>query len=189
MAVNPAGSNRNVGLSTALEARDNAQKNAPPAASTGMDRNASQQAILRAQIEVNLQAANNSQSLVYRAAVTAINESLSSVLGPEALETAAEADVDVSPEATSDRIIRGATGFFGRYQAQNENLGLQEQIDGFVALINEGVERGFTEARDVLRSLDVLSGKIASDVDATYELVQAGINGFRDRAGASAQVQ
>jgi hypothetical protein len=49
-----------------------------------------------------------------------------------------------------------------------------------MSVINGGIETGFKDARDILESLSVLDGKIASDIDSTYDLVQEGLKQFVD---------
>lgn len=44
--------------------------------------------------------------------------------------------------------------------------------------IKGGIEKGFKEARDILKGLKVLGGDIASNIDKTYELVQKGLDAF-----------
>ena len=47
-------------------------------------------------------------------------------------------------------------------------------------MIGGGIDQGFKEARDILNSLGVLEGEIADNIDKTYELVQTGLQDFRD---------
>ena len=55
-----------------------------------------------------------------------------------------------------------------------------EAAQSFVDLIGVGVDRGFAEARDILDSLKVLQGDIATNIDKTYDLVQEGLKNFLD---------
>jgi hypothetical protein len=41
------------------------------------------------------------------------------------------------------------------------------------------VDRGFTQAREILQGLEVLQGSIADNIDNTYQLVFAGYDQFR----------
>jgi len=44
--------------------------------------------------------------------------------------------------------------------------------------IGSGIEQDFQEARGILEPLKVLEGKVASDIDDTYKLVQDKLSAF-----------
>lgn len=76
---------------------------------------------------------------------------------------------DYTPEKVSERIL----GFVsGRILAGGDN----EQQNKLLTQAREGIEKGFAEARDILDSLDVLNGKVKSDADSTYKLIQQGLD-------------
>ncbi len=79
---------------------------------------------------------------------------------------------DVSPEATADRIVGFALGLKGIYSRQNSELSDKELMAGFETEIRRGISDGFGHARGVLGDLDLLSGQVQDNVDATWELVQ-----------------
>ena len=60
--------------------------------------------------------------------------------------------MDFSPEATANRIVSMAVGFFGSFQANHPEDAPGDQIDGFTELIKGAVEQGFSEARDILEA-------------------------------------
>lgn len=138
------------------------------------------QAILSAQEDVSLKSGDESMTLLYRAAIEAINEQLAPAMGENAIQTAYDNGVDTSPEATADRIVSFATQFFSVHQQQNSNMSLDEQLDSFMSIIGGAIDNGFKEARDILSGLKVLQGDIAEGVDKTYGLVQEGLQAFRD---------
>ncbi|QYK05955.1 DUF5610 domain-containing protein [Shewanella zhangzhouensis] len=138
-------------------------------------------AILSAQQEVSLSAADEPMVLLYRAAIEAINEQLAPTMGEQAIERLAEEGVDTSPEATAGRIVDFATQFFSVYQSQNSSQPLVQQLEGFMAVIGGAIDEGFKEARDILSGLKVLEGDIAAGVDKTYDLVQQGLKDFADK--------
>lgn len=49
-----------------------------------------------------------------------------------------------------------------------------------MSVISGGIEQGFKDARDILENLSVLEGKVAADIDRTYDLVQEGLKHFSD---------
>lgn len=138
-------------------------------------------ALLQAQERVSLQAGNESMSLVFRAAIDAINERLAPELGDQAIERAYDSGLDVSPEATAERIVSLTTALFPRFQSIHPGLENADQVNRFVELIRDGIEQGFKEARDILDGLDVLKGGIADNIDRTFDLAMQGLDDFRAR--------
>lgn len=119
--------------------------------------------------------------LLYRAAVSKINEQLESAYGPDALEGAVESGIDVSPEATAERIVSLSTGFLEAFKVQHKGEDEAEVLEKFMDTIGRGIEQGFAEAREILEGLQVLQGDIASNIDRTYELVQDGLAAFKQQ--------
>ncbi|MCH1929522.1 DUF5610 domain-containing protein [Shewanella sp. A25] len=138
------------------------------------------QAILSAQENVSLKSGDQSMTLLYRAAIDAIDKELAPTMGANATQTAYDNNVDTSPEATADRIVSFATQFFSIHQQQNSSMGFDEQLSSFMDIIGGAIDNGFKEARDILSGLKVLEGDIAAGVDKTYGLVQEGLQAFRD---------
>jgi len=137
-------------------------------------------AIVRSQMEVSLNAGDESLTLLYKTALNAINEVLDPTLKTKPVQIAYDEQLDVSPEATAERIVSLSTGFFNAFQQQNKNLTQEESLEKFMSVIGGGIDQGFKDARDILESLLVLEGKIASDIDVTYDLVQKGLKSFAD---------
>lgn len=137
-------------------------------------------AIVRSQMDVSLKMGNEPMALLYKTALSAINEALDPTQETKPIQTAYDNQVDVSPEATATRIVSLATGFFHAFQQQNTDLAPEESLDKFMSIISGGIENGFKDARDILDSLSVLDGKIATDIDSTYDLVQEGLKHFVD---------
>lgn len=137
-------------------------------------------AIVRSQMDVSLKMGDEPMALLYKAALSAINEALDPTKESKPIQSAYEKQVDVSPEATATRIVNFATGFYQAFQQQNPDIAPEESLDKFMSVINAGIETGFNDARDILESLSVLEGKIATDIDSTYDLVQEGLKQFVD---------
>ena len=138
-------------------------------------------AILQSNREVSLSVKNEPLALVYKTALEAINKELEPELGENAIQQGYEAGIDVSPEATADRIVSFSTGLFSLFQQQHSSLSEPEQVDRFLDVIGGGIDQGFSEARDILEGLGVLKGEIADNIDKTYDLVQEGLSAFRDK--------
>ncbi len=138
-------------------------------------------AILQASQQVSLQSGNEPLALLYTAAIDAINDKLAPSLGDNALQRGLDEGLDVSPQATAERIVSLTTALFGRYQASNPQLAFSDQVERFVGIIAEGIDQGFGEARDILGGLGVLEGDIATNIDTTYDWVQQGLQAFMDQ--------
>ncbi len=138
------------------------------------------EAILQASMEVSVSAGNDPLALLYKAAIEGINEVLQADFGDNAIQTAADSGIDVSPEATADRIVSMSTGFFSQYQEQHSELSTEEAVKSFAELIAGGIDQGFSEAKEILNGLKVLEGDIASNIDITYDLVHQGLQDFVD---------
>jgi len=136
-------------------------------------------AILESAVEVNVGAGNNPLSLVLKTALEGINDALKEATGEDnAIQSAYESGLDVSPEATADRIVSLSTAFFGQYKEQHPELDEQEALSKFTDIISGGIDKGFAEARDILEGLSVLEGDVATNIDKTYDLVQQGLKAF-----------
>lgn len=108
-----------------------------------------------------------------------INQYLAPEMGDNAIQNAYDAGIDISPEATADRIVSLSTGFFEAFKQQHEDEDESEVLQKFMDTIGKGIEQGFTEAREILDSLGALEGDIASNIDKTYDLVQQGLTNFK----------
>jgi hypothetical protein len=115
---------------------------------------------------------------VLKTAIEGINEVLKETLGDNPIQNAYESGLDVSPEATAERIVSLSTAFFGAYQEANPELNQEDALNQFVDVIRGGIDQGFAEAREILEGLNVLEGDIATNIDLTYDLVQQGLDNF-----------
>lgn len=138
------------------------------------------QSILQASLKVSISSGNDSLTLLYRSAVNELNQVLEADLGSNAIDEAYSSGLDVSPDATAERIVSLSTAFFSSYQEQHPEMDLETQLNSFVELISSGIDQGFSEAREILDGLQVLEGDIAANIDTTYELVQNKLTAFLD---------
>lgn len=128
---------------------------------------------------INVSASSGSpQALVLKAALEGINEALQATMGENAIQNTYDSGLDVSPEATAERIVSLSTAFFSSYQEQHPELSQEEALTKFTDLISGGIDTGFSEAREILDGLNVLEGDIATNIDKTYDLVQEKLNAF-----------
>lgn len=132
--------------------------------------------IMQASLNVSIGSENEPLALLYKTAITNINEALKGQYGEDAIQNAASQDN--SAEATANRIVSLSTGFFDAFKKQNPGLDDDTALTKFMDTISGGMEKGFKEARDILGGLKVLNGDIAGNIDKTYELVQKGYADF-----------
>ncbi|HDY85633.1 hypothetical protein LCGC14_0922820 [marine sediment metagenome] len=144
-------------------------------------------AILQSTVDIN--ASNKPLSLTFKAAIEGINDALKETLGDNAIQSAYDSGIDVSPDATADRIVSLSTAFFGAYQKQHPELSQEDALTQFTDIISSGINTGFSEARDILKGLNVLDGDIASNIDLTYDLVQKKLTDFIDSFGQTAEAE
>jgi hypothetical protein len=138
-------------------------------------------AIVKAQLQVSMQSEDQSMSLLYKTVLAEINNELAPELGENSLQKAYDQNLDVSPEATAERIVSSATAYFAAYREQNSDLSDEDAMSGFIDVIGAGIDRGFDDARDILESLSVLKDQVASNIDLTYEYVQSGLTSFAEQ--------
>lgn len=138
-------------------------------------------AIVQSSMSVSLSSGNEPLALLYKSAINSINETLAPEFGENAIQNAA--GQDNSPEATAERIVKLATGFYEAYKQQNPGEDESKTLNSFMDTIKRGFEQGFKEASDILQGLNVLKDDIASGIQKTYDLVQ---KGFADFASANA---
>lgn len=135
--------------------------------------------IMEASASISIGVQGNPQALLYKSAITSINEALRAELGENAVQTAARRDN--SPEATAERIVSLATGFYDAFRRQNPQLEDDAAMQKFLDTVKGGVEQGFQEARGILKGLNVLDGDVAANIDKTYEFMMQGFDDFAAR--------
>lgn len=133
-------------------------------------------AIMQSSMSVAISSGNEPLAMLYKAALTGINEALAPDFGPDAIRSAA--GQDNSPEGTAGRIVSLSTAFFDAYKAQHKGEDEEVVLQKFIDTIQGGVDQGFKEARGILEGLQVLQGDIASNIDKTYDLVTKGLQDF-----------
>ncbi|WP_430457463.1 DUF5610 domain-containing protein [Rheinheimera sp.] len=151
------------------------------------------QTILDNQLSLSLQSDDKAMNLLYRAISDAVEKRLAAQSprgqnqdnSPEATaETGLNktySNEDTSPQATADRIVGFATNFYQAFREQNPELNDEDGLEQFMQEIGKGIDQGFADARDILTGLKKLEGKVATDIDETYSLIQQGLQEFKER--------
>jgi hypothetical protein len=84
---------------------------------------------------------------------------------------------DFSPEAVSSRIAGYAAGLYGNYRSENPIKGNKNKLDKFMETIKGAFEKGYREAMDILKGLDV-SEDVNKAAERTYDLFLKKLNRF-----------
>lgn len=151
---------------------------------------------MKISMEVSISAKAETMRLLLQSVMTNVGEAIkpyvaeppANASGPAPVQPGAVAGgapvadaggVDNSPEATAQRILSFATGFYESFKAQHGDMQQPAMTDHFLDVIKGGIEQGFKEAREILQGLGVLQGTVASNIDKTYELIQKGLAEFR----------
>ena len=150
-----------------------------PKSGQGESQRQSNLGIAEASVQVSIRARNEPMQLLYTSVLDKLNALLKPQSGENALQNAVSRDN--SPESTASRVVGLSAGFLEAFKAQHAGENEAEVVNRFVEVIRSGIEQGFTEARDILRGLDVLRGDIASNIDQTDALVQLKLDVFQSR--------
>lgn len=70
------------------------------------------QSILKSGLELSISSGNEPLSLLYKAAIDGINDALKDEFGDNAIQNAYDSELNVSPEATANRIVEMSIAFF-----------------------------------------------------------------------------
>jgi hypothetical protein len=151
----------------------------------------------KSRIDISISVDQQPLTLAYQAAIDQINEAVEPYLGEQAIQRGYNSGLDVSPEATADRIVGLSTSLFHLFKDQHPDMGQEPSavlhkepsaalhresvVTKFIEVLKSGVEQGFGEAREILDGLGVLEGEIASNIDKTFDLVMEGLDAFGRR--------
>lgn len=120
-------------------------------------------------VDFDLSAAYKSLSITADKIVRKLNEMLAEKL-PDGLQSLKPAET--TPEATAERIVRGATAFFGLYQKQNPDLQGEELLNGFLNTIKGGIDQGYGDAFSTLEGLGAFEIEgVQEGVEQTRKLI------------------
>lgn len=184
LPVNPSTSNRPPDKAAIEVSNPNVKRSeayAKQAAGAQSELNAS---IVQASIDVSINSQNEPLALLLKSAIESLNETLKPDFGDNAIQNAV--DQDNTPEGTAGRIVSLSTGFYDAFKKQHAGEDEADVLKKFMDTIGGGIERGFKEAREILKGLKVLDGAIGDNVDKTYSLVMQGLKDFEAAQGKPA---
>lgn len=153
-------------------------ENTPKKLSPLEQQKASLNAELLESTRVSIGTKDESLSLILNTALDKINELLAPELGENSIQQAVDSGLDVSPDATAQRIVSMSTAFFESFKAQHQGEEESAVLQNFMQTIGSGIQQGFDEGRSILEGLNVLEGDVASDIDKTFALVQEKLSAF-----------
>jgi hypothetical protein len=89
---------------------------------------------------------------------------------------------DVTPEATADRIVTGATAFFDAYSKQHPNLEGEDLVNGFMNEIRKGIGQGYDDAVKILDGLGAFNFDGVKDgIEKTKSLIEEKLVAFENQ--------
>ena len=130
----------------------------------------------------------SSQLIVERFSLSITMQTQSSVPPPEIDPASA---MDFSAEATAERIFSFSISLFGVYQSQNPDESAESALANFEQLVQDAIDEGFGEARNILEELGSLDEQTAEFLDETHSILQLLLDKFFTQApeGESGETQ
>ena len=162
------------------EAVTSGLKDKKPLAAT--TRSALNAQIIEASMKVSLGSATNSQGLLFRSSLESIYESLagqfeSNILPDYKMPTISDSNNPfATPEGTANVILGFSLGMYEIFAAQHKGKDDAEIAAHFIDVIRGGFEKGYNEAVDILKGMNVFEGHVKSEIEKTWDLVQQGYN-------------
>lgn len=117
-------------------------------------------------------------SLVRSSAIEKINEFLTDDLGEQSLQKIMDSGDDLNPETTAEQIASLSTSLYGAFKSQHPGEKEPQVLASFIDAVSVGIEKGFSEARDILEGLDVLEGDVARNIEQTLVLLEENLSAF-----------
>lgn len=86
---------------------------------------------------------------------------------------------EVTPDATAERIVSGATSMFEAYAKSNPDLQGEELLNRFMTAVRKGVDQGYGDAVEILEGLGAFEiDGVKSGVEATKKLIEEKLQAF-----------
>lgn len=127
-------------------------------------------------IDLNFQDLYKSLSITSKQIVDKLNEYLKADL-PDGVQSLKPEDV--TPEATADRIVSGATAFFDVFAKQNSDLSGEELLNKFLETIKAGISKGYDDATGILQDLGAFDVEGVKDgVEKTKSLIDEKLKAY-----------
>lgn len=128
--------------------------------------------IINSTLQFNAIIVNKPESLLLKTILQGINKALKNIDVEKTVEDSYVQKVDISPEATAQRIVRFSTQFYGVYQQRHPEMNDEESLSTYMEIISGAIDKGFLEAKEILTGLNALEGDTGKNIEKTYVLVQ-----------------
>jgi hypothetical protein len=86
--------------------------------------------------------------------------------------------LNLSAEATANRIADFALGAFERFLANHEELGEDEARQAFVDLVGGAINQGIEEAREILMAFEALTPEVDAKIHTVGGIIQQRLDAF-----------
>ncbi len=86
--------------------------------------------------------------------------------------------LDVSPEATANRIADFALNFFDKYMEQHPEVSGDDSKKQFADFIGGAIGQGIEEARGILGALSALNSDVDNHINSIADLIQKRLDDF-----------
>lgn len=127
-------------------------------------------------VEFDFSSAGKAIVLSEREIVEKLNELLAEKL-PDGIESLSPEEV--TPEATAERIVTGATSFFDVFARQNPELEGEELLSSFMDTIRSGIETGYGQAYETLDGLGAFEFEgVKEGIQKTKGLIEEKLQAF-----------
>ncbi len=90
--------------------------------------------------------------------------------------------LDTSPEATAQRIVDFALGFFDQYFENHRELSEDDAREEFATFIGAAIQQGIQEAQDILGVLNAFNPDVESLIGTIESIVQERLDAFAANA-------
>ena len=89
---------------------------------------------------------------------------------------------EVTPEATADRIVSGATALFDAFAKSNPDLQGEELLKRFMDAVRSGVKQGYEDAAGTLEALGAFEFEGVKDgIEKTMQLIEEKLQIFEEQ--------
>ena len=139
-----------------------------------------------ASFEVSLTSGSNPASLLLKAAVTGINDSLQLAFGEGALT--GTGGQKTTAAGVADQIISLITQFLEALKQKQAGEDGATTLQDLMATIRDGFEQGYEEAMNLLKGMGVLSDDMASEFARIHDLVLKGLSDFESAQGCGTTI-
>ncbi len=110
-----------------------------------------------------------------------LDQQLEQRLGASRSETSGPAGNRFEPPTAADVASR-VLGFVQQRLQNEAAAGADtERLSGLLADARRGIEQGFSEAREQIEALGLMTGKLTSDIDDSFKRIQGGLAGLESR--------